>query len=417
MQTGPDVLHTTDWARTFHAYGSGADAPGHLALLLTGDAHEHGRALDHLHSALLHQGTVYPATVPAALFVAGILDRPELDDPSRDPGPEAAGAAPGSLRRVLLDFLAGAAEGALHQNPAGPVPEPPAGAELDRVYAALASEDEDEAVGVWETPAVDALMLRVGPDMRAAAPALYAAVEPHLTAPDAGTRMCAVEAAAALARLGGLEPDLSGAADMAETRDEGAVIVLALGACGGDTTEFLTHADPAIRACAALAPGQRANPAATAELAAALADPDAADAWFTRRPAHFIGHVRFALVRELTERSTAEDAARLLPVLRALAPLTSPLTAAADAGPLLDLVFRGADAGSEAGPAGTAEPLAAGPAAPRDPAELTAVQRDYLRVLAEHDGFWGGRFANFLVVLARLGLPRERHELRALLAA
>ncbi|MFF8763074.1 hypothetical protein ACF07Q_01060 [Nocardiopsis dassonvillei] len=433
MQTGPDVLHTTDWTRAFHAYGSGADTPGHLASLLTGDARERERALDHLHGALLHQGTVYPATVPASLFVAGILDRPELDDPARGPLPEASDAAPGSPRRVLLDFLAAAAEGALHQTPPGPVPEPPAGAELDRVYAALASDDEDEAVGVWETPAVDALMRRVGPDMRAAAPLLYAAVEPHLTASDAHTRMCAVEAASALARLGGLEPDLSGAADMAETRDEGAVIVLALGACGADTTEFLAHADPAIRACAALAPGQRANPAATAELAAALADPEAADAWFTRRPAHFTGHVRFALVRELAERSTAEDAARLLPVLRALAPLTSPLTAAADAGPLLDLAFRAADtgrgaatdaddgttadAGAATGPDGSAVPFATGPAAPRDPAELTAVQRDYLRVLADHDGFWDGRFANFLVVLARLGLPRERRGLRALLAA
>ncbi|QUX27235.1 hypothetical protein KGD83_18115 [Nocardiopsis akebiae] len=394
MQTGPDVLHTTDWTRTFHAYGSGADAPGHLAALLTGDARERGRALDHLRSALLHQGTVYPATVPAALFVAGILDRPELDGPARAPLPEASGEDRGSPRRVLLGFLAAAAEGALYQTPSGPVAEPPTGAELDRVYAALASDDEEEAVGVWETPAVDALMGRAGPEMRAAAPVLYAAVEPHLTASDAHTRMCAVEAAAALARLGGLEPDLSGAADMAETRDEGAVIVLALGACGADTTEFLAHADPAIRACAALAPGQRANPVAAAELAAALADPEAADAWFTRRPSHFTGHVRFALVRELAERSTAEDAARLLPVLRALAPLASPLTAAADAGPLLDLAFRSAD-----------------------PAGLTAVQRDYLRVLADHDGFWDGRFANFLVVLARLGLPRERHGLRALLAA
>jgi hypothetical protein len=402
MQTGPDVLHTTDWTRTFHAYGSGADTPGHLALLLTGDADERVRALDHLHSALLHQGTVYPATVPAALFVAGVLDRPELDDPAS----EAVGAAPGALRRVLLGFLAGAAEGALScRAPSGSAPEPPSGAELDRVYAALASEDEDEAIEVWESCAVEALMRRAGTDIRAAVPALHAAVEPHLTSCDAGTRMCAVEAAAALARLGGLEPDLSGAADMAETRDEGAVIVLALGACGADTTEFLAHADPAIRACAALAPGQRANPAATAELVAALSDPDAADAWFTRRPAHFTGRVRFTLVRELAERSTAEDAERLLPVLRALAPLTSSLAAAADAGPLLDLAFRGSDA------------AAAGPAAPRGPAELTALQRDYLGVLADHDGFWDGRCANFTVVLARLGLPRERDSLRALLAA
>ncbi|PDP87212.1 hypothetical protein CQJ94_13040 [Glycomyces fuscus] len=407
MQTGPDVLRTTDWTRAFHAYGSGTDTPGHLALLLTGDADERGSALDHLHSALLHQGTVYPATVPAALFVAGVLDRPELDDPAAS---EAAGTASGSLRRALLGFLAGAAEGALScQAPSGSAPGPLSGAELDRVYAALASDDEDEAIEVWESPALDALMHRAGTDMRAAVPALYAAVEPHLTSSDAGTRMCAVEAAAALARLGGLEPDLSGAADMAETRDEGAVIVLALGACGGDTTEFLTHADPAIRACAALAPGQRANPAATAELVAALSDPGAADAWFARRPAHFTGHVRFALVRELAERSTAEDAARLLPVLRALAPLTSSFAAEADAGPLLGLVFRGAD--------GTREGPASGPAAPRDPAELTALQRDYLRVLADHDGFWDGGCANFTVVLTRLGLPRERHALRVLLAA
>ncbi|NYH54745.1 MULTISPECIES: hypothetical protein [Nocardiopsis] len=31
MQTGPDVLRTTDWTRTFHAYGSGGDTTGFLA--------------------------------------------------------------------------------------------------------------------------------------------------------------------------------------------------------------------------------------------------------------------------------------------------------------------------------------------------------------------------------------------------
>ncbi|MFD6953524.1 MULTISPECIES: hypothetical protein [unclassified Nocardiopsis] len=296
------------------------------------------------------------------------------------------------------------AEGALHAFLDGePESGLPSEAELDRVHDALDPENEDEAVEVREEPVMEVLMRRVGQDMRAAAPALYEAVRPLLTHHGALTRIRAVEAAAALARLGGLEPDLSGAADMAESRDEGAAIVLALGGSGGDTTEFLTHADPAIRACAALAPCQRGNPVATAELVAALADPAGADAWFTFRPAFFDGHVRSSLVRALADRSGPQGAERLLPVLRAVAPFTTPLTAERDAGPLLTLAFA---------PRVRAE----GPRDPvGDPSSLTDVQRAYLCVLAEADGFWSDRTADFAVVLARLGLPRDREGVRALL--
>ncbi|WP_017569615.1 hypothetical protein [Nocardiopsis halotolerans] len=405
MQTGPDVLRSTAWDRTFHAHGSGADAPERLTPLLTGGTCERKHALDYLYGSILHQGTVYPATVPAALFVAGILDRPELDDLARDSISEAMGAAPSPLRQSLLGFLTDVADSAAAfaaSTDATPVARAPL-SEDERVRlidAVLADDADDEA---WSEGGVETLMDEAADDLRAAAPALNEAVRPFLTCHDPLTRIRAVEAAAATARLGGLALDLSGAADMAETRDEGAVIVLALGECGGDTTEFLTHADPAIRACAALAPSQRDNPVATGELVAALAGPAEADAWFTTRPAFFPARVRFTLVRTLAERSTPEDAARLLPVLRALAPLTSVLTAAEDAGPLLALAFPPRD--------GDEKP----PVRARNLEELTGVQRDYLRVLADSDGFWHDRIANFRVVLARLGLPGEREEVRALL--
>lgn len=291
MSTGIDVLAATDWKRTFHAYGPGTDVPGHLSLLLSEDPADRARALDHLCSAVIHQGSVYTATVPVARYIAGVLADPRLDAP--------VDAAP--LRAHLLGFLREAAEGVaghLHE-PAPPVPDD---AERDRIHTALASDDEDEVIGVWEDAALHALMYHeAGVALRDAAPELYAAVRPHLTHPDALTRIRAVEAAGAVARLGGPVPDLSGAADMAETREEGAVIVLVLGETGRDTTEFLAHADPAIRACAALAPGQRGNPAALTELLEAAGDP-AADAWFAERPACFSRGVRSALLREAALR-------------------------------------------------------------------------------------------------------------------
>ncbi|MFL1381026.1 hypothetical protein [Nocardiopsis protaetiae] len=304
MSTGNDVLAATDWKKTFHAYGLGTDVPEHLSLLLSDDRTDHARALEHLYSALVHQGTVYSATVPAARFVAQVLADPRLDAPV-DGTP---------LRARLLGFLRDAAEGIAGHlyEPAPPVPDE---AERDRVYAALASDDEDEAIDIWEDEAFESLMYHeAGVALRDAAPELHAAVHPHLTHPDRLTRIHAVEAAGAVARLGGPAPDLSGAADMAETRDEGAVIVLVLGETGVDTTEFLTHADPAIRACAALAPGQRGNPAALAELLEAVRDPEAAQGWFDRCPERFAGPqwVRSVLLREAVLRGGPDVVERVL---------------------------------------------------------------------------------------------------------
>ena len=68
------VLHDTDWGRLFHAYGVADDTPGHLRNLASPQVAERQAALTHLHSAILHQGTIYSAT-PAAVGVITTLLR------------------------------------------------------------------------------------------------------------------------------------------------------------------------------------------------------------------------------------------------------------------------------------------------------------------------------------------------------
>ena len=97
----------TDWAHLSHAYGPATDTPGHLDHLLSPNAGERERALDHLWGAVLHQGTTYPVTAPAAVRVSRLLADTrtlvavahwtDMDRPPR------------LLRESLIDFLAAVA--------------------------------------------------------------------------------------------------------------------------------------------------------------------------------------------------------------------------------------------------------------------------------------------------------------------
>ncbi|MEV2278657.1 hypothetical protein AB0I72_24025 [Nocardiopsis sp. NPDC049922] len=303
MRTGTDVLHSTDWSRLLHARGIAADAPEALAPLLDWDEAGWCRALDYLYEALLGGGGVHPATVPAVLFVAGLLDHPVADTV-----PPWEGPWPRTLRGVLLEFLGAGARAAsadLSDDEIGAAAEADEDV-VDGLVRAVA--DEDAAVDADRREAAyTAVGWRAVLDLRAAAPVLYEAVRPYLTDADRHVRQRAVEAAGEFAFLAGLEPDLSGAVDLAGTRDEGAAIVLALGRNGHDTTAYLTHADPAIRTCAALAPAVRGDAAATRELVSALLRGEEVESWFSVRPGAFDGSVRSTLARELDERAGPED--------------------------------------------------------------------------------------------------------------
>lgn len=78
-----------------HAYGFATDATEHLTALTGFDEAAKARAIYYLASAIMHQGTPWPATGPIARYVAEIV---------------ANDGVTGEIRDALLDFLDQVAE-------------------------------------------------------------------------------------------------------------------------------------------------------------------------------------------------------------------------------------------------------------------------------------------------------------------
>ncbi|WP_051902227.1 hypothetical protein [Streptomyces xanthophaeus] len=70
------VLTETDWGSLQTAFGSGECLPEVLARLLEPDPKVQVTALSELSELVGHQSTVYEATAPVAMYVAGILAHP-----------------------------------------------------------------------------------------------------------------------------------------------------------------------------------------------------------------------------------------------------------------------------------------------------------------------------------------------------
>ncbi|MFB6784800.1 hypothetical protein ACFCX0_48110 [Streptomyces sp. NPDC056352] len=95
------VLSATPWGDLEHAYGPAANVPEMLTGLLDPSEGVRSRALGALHSVVHHQNTLYTATAPAALYVAGILD----DERSLWSVKKNARSFPGPMRAELLGWL------------------------------------------------------------------------------------------------------------------------------------------------------------------------------------------------------------------------------------------------------------------------------------------------------------------------
>ncbi|MFB7945366.1 hypothetical protein ACFC6L_10630 [Kitasatospora phosalacinea] len=94
--TGLDGIHLTDWSRLRHAYGPATDVPALLhALATAADPEALSEAEQEVWSSLVHQGTVYGATVAAVPFLAALA---------------AAAAATTANRAAALGVLASIAE-------------------------------------------------------------------------------------------------------------------------------------------------------------------------------------------------------------------------------------------------------------------------------------------------------------------
>ncbi|GIH25908.1 hypothetical protein Aph01nite_42180 [Acrocarpospora phusangensis] len=376
-----------DWSRLFHAYGPASDTPAHLRALTGPDDDARTGALDHLWSAVIHQGTPWTVTPPAALVVAELLTDPETMRPAND-----------VLRAILLDFLGEVAEAALPDTPEDEiraVAYPASGEdEIGPALDAILAENEVD----WDGDAVQAIMARVVLDLRAIAPTLLDHVTACLDDPDLRVRVDATGAAGTLALIPGVGADglaarLEGTAARSGDHHERCAAMLTLGALGVAPRAFLADPHPAVRACAALAPALAADPAATREILAALRDPAEADSWLTIPLRLVPGRLRFALVAAAVER--AESFEELLPAALAIAGMTSHWTVDVDWGPLLTAAF---------------------PAPVGEPPVLTPAQRAYLGALVANDEIWNPKMVNPISWFRAAGLPYEREACRRLIS-
>jgi hypothetical protein len=163
----PILLRQTDWAMLDHAYGSAADVPRALARLTDDEPEVRARALRYL-ERVNHQNTIYSATAPVAVYIAGILSDPRTV-PAVDANFSARPDTYRSLRAILLDWLGAMADDVSE--------------EVERIAA-------KHGFALAELPEIIAL--------RVARPAILAAVCQYLNDQDVDVRRSAIVAAAQL---------------------------------------------------------------------------------------------------------------------------------------------------------------------------------------------------------------------------
>ncbi|MCE7011981.1 hypothetical protein LWC34_55605 [Kibdelosporangium philippinense] len=275
----PDqLLEEPNWPSLEHAYGPATDTPGLLAQLLDADPQKQKAALHEIDRSLLHQGSIYSATAPAARYIAAIL-------PDKTP-----------MRATLLEWLIGFAEQVIFHDD--------------------------------EHPTLD--------ECRAVLPEIYAAALPYVDDANLTIREAALGVVATLPHLADArlyERILASNAD----RRERAAAVFGLGSTGADTAGLLHDADPAVAVCAALQPSCSDRTEATRLILAALQDPATADGWFPEPLPQFDGWFRFTLISAAIERTNSFE--ELLPAALAVVPLGSGYTVDSDWGPLLAKAF------------------------------------------------------------------------------
>ena len=380
MRIGLAAVDDFDWSQLHHAYGRAVDAPSELRALLDRNPERRRAAVKYLWSAILHQGTAWTATAPAALVVAGLLEDRRLDRDGLD------------LRGELISFLESVA--AVFENSGVSEDELKEMAAASRRLDELLQEGDDEAL-YQDEDASKAFYARSVLDCVRVTPALAEAVLPHLSNPDPPVRAHAAMAMVTMRRALGparakeLVARIESMAVAARDPDERSALVLALGDLGVAPLSFLADPFPAVRVCAALAPAVSDDEGATAELLQALEKhAGEIDGWFHVRPPQFTSNPRFSVVSRVLER--VHDFDRLANAATAVARITQKLCVDSDWGPLLAAAFP--DGGGRV---------------------RTDAQRSYLRALVDRADLWDRKFGNPIKWFKQAGLPYDRAECAA----
>lgn len=75
-----ETLDRIPWAKLTHAYGKGADLPGHLRTLVSTDKKKRAKALFQIGASICHQGSMYSATAPATNVLVALVGAPKTPD-------------------------------------------------------------------------------------------------------------------------------------------------------------------------------------------------------------------------------------------------------------------------------------------------------------------------------------------------
>jgi hypothetical protein len=373
MLTGLAALENTDWSRLHHAYGRATDTPGHLRALLREAPKSREQAMSHLWSAILHQGTPWTATGPAALVIAGLLSDEQID--RGEP-----------IRANLLSFLVSVAE--------APEQVGLSIEELERMAAFdiepfLDSEDDEALYG--NENAANSFYARAILGCIRVAPVLMKVMLEGVAHSSPRVRACAAMGAVTLAKTeslrsyaNDLESRLLALARAAHNSDERSAHVLALGDLGFSPIDFLEDPSPAVRICAALAPSLAAHPVAINELLNALEQHAGdIDGWFVDKPPQFPMRPRFAVVARLVQQ--VKDFDRLVNAAIALVSVTAKYCVDFDWGLLLTAAFSD----------GTGM-------------VKTEAQRRFLSALVKKRELWDSTFGNAWLWFKKAGLPYDR---------
>ena len=373
MLTGLAALENTDWSRLHHAYGRASDTPGHLRALLREDRESREQAMSHLWSAIIHQGTPWSATAPAALVVAGLLSDERID--RGEP-----------VRANLLSFLVSVAEAPEQAGLSVEALEQMAAFDIQPF---LDSEDDgavykdDDAASSFYAQAILGC-IRVAPILMEVMLEGLAHSSPRVRAWAAMGAVTLVRTASLRGYARDLESRLVALARAAQNSDECSAHVLALGDLGFAPTSFLEAASPPVRMCAALAPSLASDPVAIKELLNALEQhAGEIDDWFVDKPPQFPLRPRFPVVARLVDQ--VKDFDRLVDAAIAVVSVTTKGCVDHDWGPLLAAAF----------PDGSG-------------IVKTAAQRRFLDALTKNGELWSKRFGNASSWFKKAGLPFDQ---------
>lgn len=385
-------LEQFDWQRLFHAYGVAEDTPEYLQDLGSADSDDREAAIDHLYSAVLHQGTIYSATPAAVEVVLELLAQREAFAKLENGDQTVASlvsflADVGDSVRQLADVMNG-------KPPALPTP-----AEIDKLFEHLRDDDDGEDDEGWGSPLIGVLMEHAAAQLQGLGPQAQAVLVPLLNDASHDVRMQAINAAGQWGTASAQAAEvMTRRLDVCDERDERASLVLALGLLGRDVSRWLGDDDEAIRACAALfVPGA----AAEQTLITALSRPEQVDGWFAEKPAFFPMHVRFRLLGRLIEQQVTLEA--LLPAALPLLARTAATNADYEWGPILRLAFPEQAAAFKPG---LRPPL---------PQQISPAQHAVVDALLKNDGLWDPRQGNASLARMVVGLPNGRDDVAAYL--